>query len=369
MAVNTFDAMTQARASLIRLHPFFGVLALQMEYVANKPGISTMATDGSKLYYNEQWISGLSVAEVRGVICHELLHAALHHTMRVGSRKKALWNIACDYAINPMVLDGAPESIKLPPGGCLNMDWKDKSAEEIYDLLIKNGEEAPGDFIIDLMDGEFVSEAEALTQEARWNVALTQAAIIAQQAGNLPGAFKRLIDQISTPKVDWRAQLRALLTEFSPQDFSWARPNRRHLSNDLILPSLTGASAGKIVCVIDTSGSISDEILQRFGSEIVGIRDSVMPSTLEIIYCDAHIDHIDTFENGDEVCFEMHGGGGTDFRPPFAHIEKADEMPKCLVYLTDGYGPFPGQAPNYPVIWAMISEVQPPWGQIVKIGD
>ena len=91
------------------------------------------------------------------------------------------------------------------------------------------------------------------------------------------------------------------------------------------------------------------------------------PESLTNIYCDAAIAHIDVFEKHDTPTFEMHGGGGTDFRPPFEHVAAEDLAPKCLVYLTDGYGPFPKDPPPYPVLWLMITDVVPPWGEVVRI--
>ena len=74
---------------------------------------------------------------------------------------------------------------------------------------------------------------------------------------------------------------------------------------------------GEIVVVVDTSGSIDDPTLQAFGAEITAIRDSARPAKTHVIYCDSRIAHVDQFEPNDEFKIARHGGGGTDFRPPF----------------------------------------------------
>jgi predicted metal-dependent peptidase len=81
------------------------------------------------------------------------------------------------------------------------------------------------------------------------------------------------------------------------------------------------------------------------------------------------VNHVDEFQSGDVLKFEMHGGGGTDFRPPFNYIEQYQIKPACFIYLTDGYGTFPQQAPQYPVLWCITTDVVAPWGQTIRIED
>ncbi len=83
-----------------------------------------------------------------------------------------------------------------------------------------------------------------------------------------------------------------------------------------------------------------------------------------MIYCDSRIAHIDEFGPGDDLQFAAHGGGGTDFRPPFEWLEENQIVPRALVYLTDGYGPFPEQEPNFPTLWCINNhDVTPPHGE------
>ena len=71
--------------------------------------------------------------------------------------------------------------------------------------------------------------------------------------------------------------------------------------------------------------------------------------------------------------FMLRGGGGTDLRPPFdwVHEKMSGELPKALLYMTDGFGPAPSSPPNYPVLWVLNDQGVPPcsWGEIVKIED
>ena len=155
------------------------------------------------------------------------------------------------------------------------------------------------------------------------------------------------------------------MTERYNDDFSWSRGNRRFISQGLYLPSrLSDNMMGEVVVVIDTSGSISAKELNEFGSEVKGIVDEVRPSKVRVIYCDSRIAHIDEFGPNDDLQFAAHGGGGTDFRPPFDWLEKNNISPRALVYLTDGYGPFPEQEPDFPTLWCTNNhDVTPPHGE------
>lgn len=63
-----------------------------------------MATDGRTLTYNPTFVTGLSPDELLGVLVHEVLHNALDHPARRSDRNIERWNIACDLAVNPLLL-------------------------------------------------------------------------------------------------------------------------------------------------------------------------------------------------------------------------------------------------------------------------
>jgi predicted metal-dependent peptidase len=159
--------------------------------------------------------------------------------------------------------------------------------------------------------------------------------------------------------------MRRFMTEKAPDDFNWDRGNRRFIAQGLYLPSRQSEDAiGEIVVCIDTSGSIGDKELNEFTSEIRAIIEELKPALTRVMYVDSEIAHIDEFKPDDDLQFAAHGGGGTDFRPPFAWLEERGITPKCLVYLTDGYGPFPKEEPEFPVMWCINNRsVIPPHGE------
>ena len=209
------------------------------------------------------------------------------------------------------------------------------------------------------------SQSQQNHEEAEWKQALAQAAHVAKQAGNLPADIERAMQELLEPVLPWKNILKRFMTEKCNDDFSWKRGNRRFIAQGLYLPSRTSDDAmGAMVVTIDTSGSIGEKELTEFGSEIAEIHKEVKPKELIVIYCDARVNHVDCFGPEDELHFKLHGGGGTDFRPPFKWLEDNQIQPRAFAYLTDGYGPFPEQEPDFPNIWCINNHnVTPPYGE------
>src|ERR1700757_2030945 len=130
----TFSSVVRiqkARTALLLDLPFFGTLLFRLGARACS-SIATMATDGVSLYFNPEFVETLSSAELIGTLAHEVMHPALqHHTRRAGRSPKR-WNMACDYAINPMLRDAG---LTLPKGVLDEAHFVDMTAEEIYNLL------------------------------------------------------------------------------------------------------------------------------------------------------------------------------------------------------------------------------------------
>lgn len=359
MNEEVFKSLTKARATMLNENPFFGVLALRLKMVENNT-IPTLATDGASIYYNAEFCASMTVPLLRSAVAHEVGHCIFQHVGRLNGRDKKRWNHAGDYVINLMLKEAGFE---IGRGWLFNTDFKGLTADEVYSRL---PEDPPGEALCDIMAGP-PDESDKTVLDNEWRVATMQSANLAKQAGKLPGCLQRFINDVSDYKVDWRTQLRDLFSGKAKNDFSWARPNRRMLSMGHYLPSLHSDSFGTVVVVTDDSGSISDAILSVFSAEIKAIRAAVVPELTIHMSCDSAINHHAEFSPGDEFVIDSKGGGGTDFRPPFARLSEDQVTPAVFVYLTDGYGPFPQEAPDYPVIWCMTTPVQGPFGTTIRI--
>lgn len=364
--------LTNARSGLILDHGFFGMLALRLhlkemsdqmragfESRNMKP---TLAVDGKNIFYDPTFILSLTMPLTRAALAHEVMHCVFEHIGRRGSRDARKWNMAGDYVINQVLLDSGFE---------IGKEWlhepayKDMTADHIYSLMPKDDGKGGGggDALCDILDGE---PGDAETSEIEWKVATVQAAQAAKAEGKLPASMKRFIDEMTTPQVNWREQLQKFVTQISQNDYSWMRPNRRFLPMGFYLPTLYSENMGEMVVCIDTSGSIDKDTLSAFGSEIKSIMESVRPTKTTVIYCDARVNHVDEFGPNDVPHFDMHGGGGTDFVPPFEYVAEKGVQPECLVYLTDMYGRFPDSA-DFPVMWCATTDVVGPIGETIRI--
>ena len=81
--MKTEEKITKARASLVLTAPFFASLALKMKLVAD-PSCETMWVDGVSMGYNPKFIQPLPLEQVKGLICHEVMHVALSSQYQKG---------------------------------------------------------------------------------------------------------------------------------------------------------------------------------------------------------------------------------------------------------------------------------------------
>jgi predicted metal-dependent peptidase len=393
------DRLIRSRVQMLMAFPFFGILALnlKMECTYNVP---TAATDGSKFYYNPNFIKGLSEGELNWVVVHEVLHPALKHLWRKGDRMHEKWNFACDYAIHDIMMDfkdaaksDAREKLQMPKNCLYDPKYHSLSAEEIYDMLPQNpqqnakygngqsgqgqGQQGQGQGTLDdhsMWDNKDAGGAQENGQQKaqEWEGRIVSAAKAAESkaAGNLPGFLKRLLNKLTKPQKDWRVLL-AEFVEPETDDYSFNPPDRRFSDQDFMLPDLNDQvqCVKKIVFWIDTSGSIGDKELTVAYSEIVGAIGQFQGKLSGFIGFFDHAAYgLKPFEDVDDVLeAKPEGGGGTSFHAPFEWIKDNMEEDEIagIIMLTDGYASWPDEkiANSKPVLWLINNEdVVPPWG-------
>ena len=133
------------KTSILRVrkrYPFFATLSLFANYRPSS-SIPTAATDGKDIYFNPDFLLSLSQPQQDGLLLHELLHAALLHTIRRGHLEGRLWNIAADIVVNGLIVEQnnasnkEENSLELPEGAVRKPEWEKMSVEEIYDLILQ----------------------------------------------------------------------------------------------------------------------------------------------------------------------------------------------------------------------------------------
>ncbi|MBY4898695.1 VWA-like domain-containing protein [Cupriavidus sp. AU9028] len=383
------DRIVKQRAALVLSQPFFGALALRLSLVED-PSCETLWVDGVRLGYNADYVATLDDLELRGALAHEVLHVANGHCWRMGARDQGRWDEACDYAVNPLVLNA---QFKLPQGSLLDGRFLGKSAEEIYSMLRQDSADkqrgdragressqptqaqassAPSPVSSRCGEVRQYAGGDAAAVEGEWRVAVSQAAKAAKMRGALPGDLEHLVEAALSPSVDWRAVLHRFASQAATADYSWRAPNRRYLHLGLFLPGLHSEAVGDAVFVRDSSGSVFDETQRQFAAEIVAVHEQLRPARLIVIDCDSRVTQVQVFERDETIDLQpLKGGGGTSFRPPFAWLEREGIEPAFLVYLTDLLGAFPPAAPPYPTLWASVTPLDrvaaPPFGETVPV--
>jgi predicted metal-dependent peptidase len=371
--------VSRALTNLLVHHPFYASMAMSLN-IEESQRIKTMATDGKNIWWNAEFVEQCSEEEVRGVIVHEILHVVLKHMLRRGDRDHRKWNIACDHPINHIVADGG---WKLPAGGLKDPKYREWMAEKVYEDLPDSppggggGMVGAGSGIGE--DGEAwgqfeepqMSEADMAELEQSIDQKVQVAANTAKSIGKLPGFVEGIIAEMENAQVDWRSTLRRFLNGDQPDDYSMRRPNRRlyHMAG-IIGPTSNRGGAGNIVIGIDTSGSVSDDEIKHFLSEISAISEDTGFASLTIIYCDTMVQNVENYESGDVVeKLNVKGRGGTRVTPVFEYVREKGIACDQMVYCTDlEVGDYPKSAP-YPVLWLATEShhgVTPPFGQVVR---
>ena len=193
--------------------------------------------------------------------------------------------------------------------------------------------------------------------------------------GDLPLFAKRLLEKLKKPKLDWRT----LLQNFIQQeicDYSFCPPDRRYDDNPFYLPDFNEKEdvVGNVLFMVDTSGSISDEMVALAYSEIKGAIEQFNGMLKGWIgFFDAEVTAPVPFMDEDELLrVKPVGGGGTSFYPVFEYVKEKmqDNLPETIVILTDGCATFPPEkmAEGIPVLWLINNEHRtPPWGKVARI--
>jgi predicted metal-dependent peptidase len=313
------------------------------------------------------------------VLSHEVLHVIFRHCPRLknymdrgfGPDLKPFnpkkWNRATDYIINHTLY---ADNIGEMPDMCLYSPkyTSEMLADDVYVLL---DDDEDDDSNADSFDTHVpAGEADSATADANVKRALAGAAQAAKSMGKLPAQMKRLVDELLEPQITWGEKLRMQITMKAGRDMAtWNRPNRRRLASPphLYLPGSTGIQAGRICMYIDTSGSVSNEELQAFLTEVAGLYQDTNPEELWLGSCDAEAYDPIEIQYSDEILeYEPEGGGGTHMPAIYTTLEKVGLVPEVLVILTDGYTGW-DEAPDYPVVVVTTSDQECPYAENIRL--
>lgn len=371
MPMTAAEKMSKAKATLVLDHPFFASIICSMPIIEDESlNPPTMATNGKWVRYHPEFVDESTLQEVVFVLCHEVGHCMFSHMFRRGQRNHKRWNIAGDYIINDMLVNdkvGHMPALALHNPGLVQAGGG--TTDGVYDLLPEDNGGSGGDLPdqFDNCEDSGGDAAEQAASEAEMKVAIAQAAQAAKMCGKLGANLERLVESALKPKVAWQDVLRRFVAAKAKIEYTYARPKRRFLSEDLFLPSLGGNALGDLCIAVDCSGSISQNEIDEFAAELMAIKEDCRPSKMHVIYFHHEVSKVDSFDKDDDLHIAPNGTGGTAFSPIFTEIEERDFNPVATVVLTDlccsDFGPQPG----YPVLWVSNHSDQAPWGEVVMM--
>jgi predicted metal-dependent peptidase len=385
--INIQDQVARTTKSLIFTEPFYGLflIGINKQYSERIPtaGVSKQGI-GMQLTINPEFYNELSEDHRFGLIKHELLHIAFGHLLlRDLYSNHKLFNIAADLEINQYILES-----KLPDGGLLLSSFpelnlpKKAGTKEYYRLLEQAQEDGTSpslDSLMDKMDGnsqhchstweEFDELPEAdkkLVQKQIEHQLKESAEQTEKKQGTVPGELADLIHRlmhIEPPKFDWKGYLRRFVGNSSIVYTKKLRRkyNKRYAAN----PGLKIKFKNHILVGVDTSGSVNNDELKEFFSELTHMHKTGHKIT--IAQCDTRLNSVKEFNPKKD--WEIHGRGGTSFQPVVDHFNENKGQYTALVYLTDGEAYSPDNCPNN-TLWVLssISDMNNELpGQVIKL--
>lgn len=415
------------RMRLLSSHSFYGLLLAHTKFALDEK-CETAYTDGKRIAFSPTFLESLSDEETEFVLMHEILHIALKHCLRGHDYNQEAFNIACDIVVNSNILKsfgdnyrrisiGGEPLMHLAPNGNPGHMY---TAEEVYDMLPKEmkrkndgstlgggdgdnsqsnssqgsdnkngkGNKASGGggknqkgkfrggyFVFD--DHSFWINDENIQDIDAWDKHFEDACKIvsiedpSNACGSLPAFAERILKERKKAQTNWREVLDNFVQE-EINDYSFNPPDRRFSDSIFMLPDLNEPTEAvkNVLFMIDTSGSMSDDMISQAFQEIRGAIEQ-FGGKLEgyLGFFDAVVVPPVPFSTVEELdIIRLYGGGGTRFDIIFDYVKKEmkDEMPTSIVILTDGYAPFPKEdkAMGIPVLWVINNDdVVPPWGK------
>lgn len=400
-------------------------------------------TDGEKLYYDRDYLLNRYLEKPEAAACdylHTVIHCLYQHPFQAGKHQERYWNLAADIAVADVVGEmGVPWISRQLPGECLKIADHIKGAVPLMwaphiagylEGVFAQKEELGGYGLAELEtmfrrdshacwgfgsgedqessrehmaeSGSPVKAAARMERLSReWKETAESVALhaksVAKDRGNIPGSMLLAIQRLTREKCDYTEFLKKFAVHHERMkinqdefDYTYYLYGLGMLKKIPLIEPLEYKEEKQIrefVVALDTSGSCSESLVQRFLNKTYNLlcQNECFSdqSVLHIIQCDAAVqgdvridslEHLEAYISG----MTLRGGGGTDFRPVFAYVDQLcaqGELKRLggLIYFTDGYGVFPVQPPAYKTAFVFVEREDdvrvPPWAIRIYLED
>lgn len=389
------------RMKILSDQSFYGLLLMHVKMNVNELHETAWTDDTSSIYLNPEFIDSISDEELEYVLEHLVMHIAIKHMDKKpeGCQDDNVYNTAADIVVNSSIMmshNGNKSAISLSQYGGVQMhetpyktEGYQHTIEEICDMLNErvmkhNGYKSWDYHFEDDDDESFESEKKDLDKVLSdmlwksWIMSAADAVLVTggKMAGKLPLFLERYITDIREPKLDWRVILNDFVQE-EITDYSFTPPDRRYSDSPFFLPDFndTDCCVKKLLFMIDTSGSMSEDDISSVYSEVKGAIDQYNGKLQGWVgFFDAVVYPPEPFADEDEFrIIKPKGGGGTDFHIIFDYVKEqmSYDSPILIIIMTDGYAPFPDETvtEGTPVLWVLTTEEEPPWGRVARLNQ
>ena len=341
----------------------------------------------------------LNKEHIKFLIAHEVFHILILTRSRRDGKDPVLWNQASDFAINQMLIEDEEVINGKTVGqfiefGCYDKKYRNMSAEEIYDQLVKEQDQMK-QMMNDMMNGEGNNSSDSdqnqqgegnqnsnqeqanggeeesqdggesqgqggkfkldehldlddpKIQEDLREATLRVQQILDQAAaqGKLSSGMKRLINQLPKVKENWRHNLEKYIKSFKKAESTWKRPNKRYSAAGFYLPTRYDTPELNVAVGIDTSGSINEDMLAKFYGHLMKIMKSFKTFQVQI-FCWSTVAHEGTYRKLNEKNYQnfnpldedyLESFGGTIAQSAFDYVKSLKDKPDVFIMFTDGY--------------------------------
>jgi predicted metal-dependent peptidase len=405
-SAGALDKIAAARVWLLKEKPFFGVLARALLIEPRQDIRALRLFSDDRLAVNPLVVLRTPFPSLCARLAHVALHAALGGFVRRGDREPGRWNLAHDLAIDPLVRESGlplglpPPPHDLPPGS---------SAEQIFPVLPEGAR--PGDDWCDLCDvvtsdppppeasGAVAptplqsplpptvdDQARALAWRMRLATAMQEERASGGKTwGDVPSWIDEMIRATIEPPPNWTVILQRSVSNLTRTDRTWLRPSRRMSAlaheqgawpNCVTMPGRKVVLAGQLVAIIDTSGSIDENVLSRFLGAVAAAATAEGIEEVRLMQADAEVTSDETITPAELLTEQVtiRGRGGTSFVPALSRLieESRRKVERfSVVYLTDLEGMLPRSrdARCLDVLWVVPRRPRkkPPFGTVVEM--
>ena len=392
----TLARLNQDRLAAARLwgamHFPYLASALFASRVVAAPGLDNIAVDRAwRLYVDPALVDRWSAEEVGSVLVHHVGHLLRDHAGRaqalgIDESSETDWVTAADAEINDDLLETdavfpvepiTPTALECEPGGFA----------EDYFRRIRGKNACAGECGSgahgrprrwELREDGIPKISPATAHLLRCKTASEIRRCAGQYPGTVPQGWQRWAEDLLTPRVDWRKALAAEIRTGVANvagcvDYSYMRPSRRaSVSRNVVLPALR-KPLPSVAVVIDTSGSMSEDLLSEVVAEVEGILSAVglRRDRIPVLSCDVQVHNVQRVSSARQI--ELFGGGGTNMGSGIDAALELRPRPSVVVVLTDGYTPWPPAGPKGArVVVGLVGQGEwaaPDWARVVRIEE